>query len=294
MFQALIEAHRRGRLFADPSTSALDRRFDGPPPPYRSRPSTPVNRRRPTEVTTRDSPELLRRLEENARRLPFLWKEYWDAEFEALPQKEKQRVISEGAALRKSMEERERREKEAIDRFFTTAPPGGYPDGWFAVPKNKKQPPARRVSPNFNHPTPTETRKRKRETENNTEALTPSNSRKPAPGSRASKRARTRGADMQLNSTHHAKSQDEPVQHSVRSDETVPSAKPAAEPPSAPLNSSPKRARKPRTAHPAIKAKPQIKIPVRRSARITAMRSRNTEPSKPIKSSKGGKNMKTK
>ena len=287
-YQALSEANWRLQLFAD-SPGALDRRFDGPPPPYRSRSVTPVNEG-PNEVI-HDSPELLRRLEENARRLPYLWKKYEDKAFLALPQKEKQRLIEQRAALRKRMEERKRRQEAAIDRFFTTPPESEIPDGMSADPKNKQRP-ARTVSPNHNHPTRTETRKSKREIGNNIEFLAPSDPRKP--GSQASKRARTRGANMQLNSDQHIESQDEPVKYGVRLGEKVPSAKAAAEPPSALSNSSPKLARKPRTARPATKAKPLTEILIRRSSRIAAMRSRKTESSKPITSSKRRKNRKSK
>jgi hypothetical protein len=250
---------------------------------------TPVDEG-PTEVT-QDSPELLRRLEENARMLPFLWKEYEDAVFAALPQKEKQRLLDERAALRKMMEESERREKEAIDRYFSTYPSCGVPDGLFGVPKNKEQP-ARSGSPNLNHPRPTKYRKRKCKIGNNTDFLASSDP--PKPGSQPSKRARTRAADMEPNLAQHAESQDKPVKHSVRPDERVRSAKAVGDPPSTPSNSAHKSARKPRKARPAKKAKPLTEIPLRRSAKIAAIRSRKTEPSKPITSSKGRKKRETK
>lgn len=287
-YQALSEANRRLLLFGNAS-GTLDRRFDELPPPYRSRSITPVDLR-PANVTE-DTPELLERLKENARMLPFLWKAHWDAEFAALPQEEKQRLIDKRAALRKREEEREKRRKEAIDRIFSNLPTIDNPNGLFAVPKDKTQP-ATTASPNPDEPTSTETRKRKREIGNNSDSdsLDPSDSTRP--GSPTSKRARTNGADTQLDPAQHHESQDEPVKHSVRPDERVPSANAVAEPTSAPSNSSTKRARKPRTARPVRKAKLLTVLPVRRSARIVAMRSRKTKPtksSKPSKSSKEGK-----
>lgn len=280
-------------------------------------------------MTTRDpedTPELLQRLEENARMLPFLWKAHWDAQFDALPQKEKQEILDNRAALRKEIDEEKKREQEAIDRFFSRPPPGGIPEGLFAIPKNKQKP-AGSVPPNLNLDNPTSTEARKREHEeigSNTDPLAPSDSQEP--GSRASKRARTNGADIQLGPAQHTDSQDESIKDSVRPDERVPSAndvtKPpssnavadppsandAAEPssandnaevpsanavvesPSAPSNSSPQRVRKSRTTRRATKAKPLVKIPIRRSARITALRSKKPKLSKLIRSSKKSKN----
>lgn len=158
-YRELYEVNLRLLEFAN-SPGALDRRFDGPPPPYRSPSITPVYEG-PTEVNE-DTPELLRKLEENARRLPFLYKEAEENAFAALPRKEKKRLMDEWAALRKRMAERERREEEAFERLFFTPPGEEIPDGLFATPKNEKQT-TKSVSPDLNHPTTTETRKRKRE-----------------------------------------------------------------------------------------------------------------------------------
>ena len=287
IYQARNETNRRPfQLFGDSSTGALESRLEELPPPYRSLATTPIHGR--TEVTE-DTPELLQRLKENARMLPFLWKEHWDAEFVALPQEEKQRLIDKRAALRKREEEREKRREEAIDRILFILPTGCNLNGLFAVPKDET-PPARIASPNLDPPTSTETRKRKRETGNNSDSLAPSDFSKP--GSRTSKRARTKSADIQLNSVQNNGSQDESFKNSVRPDERVPSTNAVAEPPSAPSNSFARRLRKPRTACPVGKAKPLTVLPLRRSARIVAMRSRKmkpTEPSKPSKSSKGRK-----
>lgn len=286
-YQALSEANQRLQLFAD-SSGALDSHFHGPPPPYRSRSMAPVDEGL-NEVTgvTEDSPELLRKLEENARMLPFLWKEYQDKAFAALPQKEKQKLMDERAALRKLAEARERRDEEVVDRLLSALAKAGNPDFLFTDPKNKKQP-ARSVSPNLDHPTPTETQKREREIKNNMDFLALSDSRDPE--SQASECARTRGVNMQL-----GLEQNEPVQDSVRSDEKIPLVKAISEPPSAPSSSSPKRfTRKPRTARVATKVKALTEIPEHRSARIEATRSRTTEPLKPITSYTGGRKRKNK
>ena len=345
---ALFEANWRLQHFLQDS-GALDRRFNGPPPPYRSPSVTPVDVG-PADGC-QDSPESRRRLEEEARTWRLREKELQQKHFDALPLKERQRLIDQRDAMMERMEELARIQKEAIeseeisenetidtssleerrqrwidrrddrrdalmkrmeematiqkeaveseeisenetiDTLIATPPEGEFPDGLFAVPKNTQRP-AGTMSPNLNHPTPTETRKRKHEIGKKTDLLALSDFRKP--GSQAFKRARTRGADMQLNLDQHTEPEAEPVRHGVHPDEQVPSVKAAAEPPAAPSNSSPKRARKPRTARPATKAKPLTEILIRRSSRIAAMRSRKTESSKPMTSSKRRKNRKPK
>lgn len=225
-FEAFLKTNPNLRLFGDASP-APEPRVEKPPSRYRPHIITPG----PSGVLE-DTPELLRKLEENARMLPFLWEEYQEAAFAALPQKEKQRLIDQRNALRRRWEERRRKREEAIDRLFAPPPTDGTPVVLFAAPKNKTQPP-RSVSPEVdNHPTPTETidKKRKRETENNIDFLAPSDS--PKSDFQACKRACTGGADMQLNPAQHAELQDEPVKYSVGPDENIPSGKAVAEPPS--------------------------------------------------------------